>query len=253
MNRLENKVAVITGGNSGIGLAAAKRFAQEGAKVAILGRNEETLNAAVEEIGHGAIGVRGDVTRSEDLERLFREAAGAFGKVDVLFANAGLGDPGGLSDLTEADFDKQFGINVKGMLFTVKQAAEHLEPGASVLLTSSVVDEMAMPGMPIYAATKSATRSIVRSLALELAPKGVRVNSIAPGPIETGFFGRIDMPEEAAQEMASSIQSEVPMKRFGSAEEVANVALFLASDEASYVTGSEYVVDGGISLRALLG
>lgn len=250
MGRLENKVAVITGGNSGIGLAAAKRFAQEGAKVAILGRNPDSLRAAKEEIGHGAIAVQGDVTKEEDLANLFARTEEAFGKVDVLYANAGLGEPGALADLDAASFDRQFDINVKGMVFTAQKALPHLAEGASVILTSSVVDQMPMPGMSVYAATKAATRSFVQSLALELASTGVRVNSIAPGPIETGFFGRLDIPEEVAAQMAEGITNAVPMKRFGTSEEVANVALFLASDEASYVTGSEFVVDGGMLLQS---
>ena len=250
MGRLENKVAVITGGNSGIGLASAKRFAQEGAKVVILGRNAETLAQAKEEIGHGALALQGDVTKSEDLTRLFEETEKAFGKVDILYANAGLGEPGALAELDEASFDRQFDINVKGMVFATQRALPHLSEGASVILTSSVVDEMPMPGMSVYAATKAATRSFVKTLALELAPNSVRVNSIAPGPIETGFFGRLDIPEEVANEMAAGIIESVPMKRFGTSEEVANVALFLASDEASYVTGAEFVVDGGMLLQS---
>lgn len=250
MGRLENKVAVITGGNSGIGLASAKRFHAEGARVAILGRNPDTLAQAKAEIGPGTLAVQGDVTNPDDLARLLSETEAAFGKVDVLFANAGMGEPGPLAELDEASFDRQFDINVKGMVFTAKAALPHLSENASVLLTSSVVDEMPMPGMSVYAATKAATRSFVKTLALELAPSGVRVNSIAPGPIETGFFGRIDMPQEAVEEMAAGIIEAVPMKRFGSSDEVANVALFLASDEASYVTGAEFVVDGGMLLQS---
>lgn len=250
MGRLDNKVAVITGGNSGIGLASAKRFAAEGAKVVILGRNAETLRAAAEEIGHGAIALQGDVTSDADLTALFTKAEESFGKVDILFANAGLGEPGPLAELDRASFDKQFDINVKGMVFAAQKALPHLSDQASVILTSSVVDAMPMPGMSVYAATKAATKSFMQTFALELAGNGVRVNSIAPGPIETGFFGRLDIPEEQAAAMAEGIQNSVPMKRFGSADEVANVALFLASDEASYVTGSEFVVDGGMMLQS---
>lgn len=250
MGRLENKVAVITGGNSGIGLASARRFAAEGARVAILGRNPGTLAAAKDAIGHGVLAVQGDVTRDEDLARLFAETEETFGKVDVLFANAGLGQPGPLAELDARAFDHQFDVNVKGMVFAIQKALPHLAPGASVILTSSVVDDMPMPGMSVYAATKAATRSFVKSLALELAADGVRVNSVAPGPIETGFFGRIDLPEEQLQGMAAGILQAVPMGRFGTADEVANVALFLASDEASYVTGAEFVVDGGMLLQS---
>jgi len=253
MKRLEGKVAIVTGGNSGIGRASVERFAREGAQVAILGRDAESLAATRAALGDQGLVVQGDVTRSEDLARLFEEATRAFGKVDVLFANAGLGLPGELSDIDDASFDTQFGVNVKGMVDTVRQALPHLNEGASVILTSSVIGELPMPGMSVYAATKAATRSFVKSLSLELAPRGVRLNSVAPGPIETGFFARTGLPEDAARAMAEGIRESVPMKRFGTADEVANVVLFLASDEASYVTGAEWVVDGGAQLQPVGG
>ena len=245
MKRFEGKVAVITGGNSGIGLATAKRFADEGAKVAISGRNQKTIDEAAKIIGSGTLAVNADVSKSADLDRFYAAVAEKFGKIDILFVNAGVAKFHPAEQSTEALFDEMFDINVKGAFFTVIKALPHLRDGGSIIFNSSVVDAKGLPAGCIYAATKGAVRSFTRSLAAALVPRNIRVNAVAPGPIETPIFGRTGLPQQALDEFATNIRETNPMKRFGKPEEIAGAVAFLASSDASYITGVDLYVDGG--------
>jgi NAD(P)-dependent dehydrogenase (short-subunit alcohol dehydrogenase family) len=247
MNALKNKVAVITGGNSGIGLATAKALIDRGAKVVLFGRDEATLKHAVESLGHAATGVRGDVTSTADLERLFAIAKRQHGGVDILFANAGVAEFLPLSAADGAHFDKLFDINVKGVFDTVRLADAALNDGASIILTTSGANEIGMPGTSVYAATKAAVRSFARTFSAELVGRGIRVNAISPGPVATPIFGRMGMPEEQAKGLEAQMASQVPLGRIADPIEIANAVLFLASSESSYVVGTELVVDGGLT------
>jgi NAD(P)-dependent dehydrogenase (short-subunit alcohol dehydrogenase family) len=245
MKRLEGKVAVVTGGNSGIGLATAKRFKEEGARVAILGRSRKTLEEAAKTIGNGVVAVQGDVAKLTDVDRLYAQVAEKLGKIDVLFVNAGVAKFAPLADTSESSYDEQFDINIKGAYFTIQKALPLLNDGASIILNTSVADRKGTVGTSAYSATKAALRSLARTAAAELAGRGIRVNTVAPGPIVTPIFGRTGLPKEAFDELARDIISHVPMKRFGQPEEVAGAVAFLASRDASYITGVELNVDGG--------
>ncbi|MEM6673730.1 MAG: SDR family oxidoreductase [Planctomycetota bacterium] len=247
MARLDGKNIVITGGNSGIGLATAQKFGREGGKVLLFGRNQESLGAAEASLGDAAAGsVRGDVANADDLDRLFSEAKSKLGKIDVLFVNAGVADAAPFADTSPDLFDKVIGINVKGAYFTIQKALPLLSDDASVVITGSCVNELGMPGMSVYGMSKAAMRHLARTLTAELSERGIRVNVLQPGPIETPIFGRLGMSEEEVAGMAEMIQGKVPAGRFGQPEEVANAALFLASDESRYVRGAELTVDGGM-------
>ncbi len=243
--KLSGKRAVITGGNSGIGLATAKLFIKEGAQVAILGRDEKTLAAAAIELGGQVVTIKTDVGSIEQIDAAAKIIANKFGKIDILFANAGIAEFAPMAQIDERFFDKTFDINVKGLYFTTQKFEPLLRDNGTVLFTSSVVNQKGWPGASVYAASKAAVRSLARSFASELLPRKIRVNTISPGPIETPIFGRLGMPPEAIKEMADSILQQNPMHRFGTADEVAQVALFLASDDSSYITGAEISVDGG--------
>jgi NAD(P)-dependent dehydrogenase (short-subunit alcohol dehydrogenase family) len=245
MKRLEGKIAVVTGGNSGIGLATAKLMRQEGAKVAISGRDESSLAAASKEIGGDTIASRADVTSIKDMEAFFANVVQRFGKIDVLFANAGVAKFAAIGDTTEAVFDEIFDINVKGTFFTVKKSLLYLNDGAAIVVNTTFADRVGLPGSSVYAASKAALRSLVRVAAAELVGRGIRVNAVSPGPIATPIFGKLGMAKEAVDELAGVILGRVPMKRLGQAEDVANAVVFLASSEASYITGVELNVDGG--------
>ena len=246
MARLTGKVAVVTGGNSGIGLATAKRFREEGAKVAISGRDQKTLDEAVRTIGGEVIAVRADVAKLGDLDRLYKAVAEKFGKIDVLFANAGIAKFAPVTDSTEALFDETFDINVKGVYFTIQKALPLLNEGASIIINSSVASESGLSGSSIYSATKAAVRSFARTLTAELVGRGIRVNVVSPGPVQTPILGRNGLSQEAIDDVARYLVSKVPMNRFGKPEEVADTVLFLASPESSYVTGVDINVDGGM-------
>ena len=246
MKRLEGKVAVVTGGNSGIGLATAKRLQEEGARVAIAGRSKKTLDEAVKTIGNGVVALQADVSKLPDLDKLFAEVTKKLGKIDVLFVNAGVAKFAPLASTPESLYDEQFDTNAKGAYFTIQKAIPFLNDGASVILNTSVVDVLGTPNTSAYAATKAALRSLARTAASELVDRGIRVNTVAPGPIVTPIFGRTGLPQEAIDEFAKSVIAKVPMKRFGQPEEVAGVVAFLASKDASYITGVEINVDGGM-------
>ena len=245
MKALEGKVAVVTGGNSGIGLVTAKLLRQEGAKVAISGRDQATLAAAVKEIGGDTLATHADVTSIKDTEAFFARVAERFGKIDVLFANAGVAKFAPIGDSPEALYDEVFDINVKGVFFTIQKALPHLNDGASIVLNTTFFNQAGTPGTSVYSASKAAVRSFARTAAAELVGRGIRVNAVSPGPIATPIYGRLGLPKEAVDTMAQGILSTVPMKRFGQPEEIASTVLFLASPDSSYITGVEINVDGG--------
>jgi len=246
MKRLEGKVAVVTGGNSGIGLATAKRLQEEGARVAISGRSKKTLDEAVKTLGNGVVAVQSDVSELGDLDKLYTEVSHKLGKIDVLFVNAGVAKFAPLTETTESLYDEQFDINIKGAYFTIQKALPSLNDGASIILNTSVADSTGNPGTSAYSATKAAMRSLARTLAAELAGRGIRVNTVAPGPIVTPILEKTGLSKEALDEFAKGAVAKIPMKRFGQPEEVAATVAFLASQDASYITGVEINVDGGL-------
>ena len=247
MGRLTGKRALITGGTTGIGLATARLFMAEGARVAITGQSAERLDDARRELGPNVLAIRADAGRVADAAALVAEVGRAFDGLDVLFLNAGVAKFVPLEQVTEAFFDETFDVNVKGVLFTVQAAAPLLRNGASVIVTTSVSNVMGMVGSTVYAATKAAARSLVRAMAAELLPRGVRVNAISPGPIDTPIVTKGGLSPEQVRGMVGMFISKVPMGRMGHADEVAKTALFLASDDSSFVAGAEIVVDGGLS------
>jgi NAD(P)-dependent dehydrogenase (short-subunit alcohol dehydrogenase family) len=246
MKRLEGKVAVVTGGNSGIGLATAKRLQEEGAKVAIAGRSRKTLDDAVRAIGNGVVAVQADVAKLTDVDKLYAEVSKKLGKIDVLFVNAGVAKFAPLSETSESGYDEVFNINIKGAYFTIQKALPFLNDGASIILNTSVVDSKGFEGASAYSATKAALRSLARTAAAELVGRGIRVNAVAPGPIVTPIIERTGLPKEAIDQFVKETVAKVPMKRFGQPEEVAGAVAFLASQDASYITGVEINVDGGL-------
>ena len=246
MSKLNNKVAVVTGGSSGIGLATARRFIADGAQVVITGRNTEALDAAVAELGNRATGIRGDVANLEDLDRLFAQVREQFGRVDVLFANAGIAPFVPFEAVTEGHFDGLFNINVRGLFFTVQKALPLLSEGASVILNASVVAQSGLPNTSVYSATKAAVRSLGRTLAAELSPRGIRVNVVSPGLIETPLVGKLGLSQDEVEAFGAQIVHRTPLGRPGKPEEIASTVAFLASDDASYFTGADLVADGGM-------
>ena len=243
--RLEGKVAVVTGGNSGIGLAIARAFRDEGAKVAILGRDPDSLAIAASELGPEALARRGDVARLDDLVHLFREAADRFGGVDVVVACAGLYEPTPFAKVSEEDFDRTCDVNFRGAFFTVQSALPLLREGGSIVLVTSTANTAGVPGLSVYSATKAALRSLVRTLAAELQPRGVRVNAVSPGMIDTPIFDRLGLSPEDRAGLERSLGSQIPLGRFAAADEEADLVLFLASEEARYITGATVDFNGG--------
>lgn len=251
MHQLTGKAAVITGGNSGIGYATAEEFIARGARVIITGRKQAAIEEAAAELG--ATGIVADQGNLEAIERLAERVKGDFGRIDTLFINAGIFAPAPVGGITEASFDEQMGINFKGAVFTLQQFLPILNDGASVIYLSSVNAYTGMPNTAIYAASKAALNSFTRTAAYELAPRKIRVNAVNPGPVNTPIFGKTGMPQEALQEFAGAMQQRVPLKEFGTPEAIAKLVTFLASDDAWFVTGAEYNIDGGVGLNPVLG
>jgi NAD(P)-dependent dehydrogenase (short-subunit alcohol dehydrogenase family) len=246
--KLLNKIALVTGGTSGIGLATAKRFAAEGAKVIITGRREAELNAAVDAIGHGAKGLRIDSSKLNELDTLFAQIQAQYGQLDVVFANAGGGSMIPMGQITEEHFDDTFNRNVKGVLFTVQKSLPLLAKGASVILTGSTAASTGTPAFSVYAATKAAVRSFARNWILDLKDRNIRINTLTPGPIRTPGLVELAGQDVAAQQgLLDYMASQVPMGRVGEPEEIAKVAVFLASDDSSFVNGAELFADGGLA------
>lgn len=247
MGKLNGKVALVTGGNSGIGFGTAELFAAEGAHVYITGRRQEKLDEAVAKIGSNVTGVQGDVASIPDLKRLYEQIKAKHGKLDIVFANAGAADYGPLGSITEEHFDKMFLGNVKGMVFTVQTLLPLLPDGASIIVTSSVVGSKGLPANSIYAATKAAARSFARTWTTDLKARRIRVNAISPGPIDTEGLRELLGSGEEGEQRKKGVISAVPLGRFGTPEDIAKAALFLASDESSFITGIELFVDGGFA------
>jgi len=238
MTKLEGKVAVITGGNSGIGLATARRFVSEGAYVYITGRRQRELDAAVRQIGKNVTAVQGDVSQLADLDRLYATVKQQHGRLDIVFANAGVDrEFASLGDISEARFDNTFNINVKGLLFTVQKALPLLQDGGSIILTASINSIKSFPESSVYSATKAAVRSFARSWTLDLQARQIRVNAISPGPTNT--------PMTSNEEFKASLLPTIPLGRWGDPDEIAKAVVFLASDDSSFITGIELFVDGG--------
>jgi NAD(P)-dependent dehydrogenase (short-subunit alcohol dehydrogenase family) len=247
MGKLEGKVAVITGGNSGIGLATAQRFVAEGAYVFITGRRQAELDAAVKLIGKNVTAVQGDVSNLADLDKLYAAVKQQKGHLDIIFANAGGGQFAPLGAITEEQFDKTFNANVKGLLFTVQKALPLLRDGSSIILNASIVSIKGMPAFSVYSATKAAVRSFARSWTNDLKDRKIRVNAVSPGPIDTPGVAGLAQSEEQLKQIKAGLAASVPLGRMGTSDEIAKVVVFLASDDSSFVTGVELFVDGGMA------
>jgi NAD(P)-dependent dehydrogenase (short-subunit alcohol dehydrogenase family) len=247
MGKLQGKIAVITGGNSGIGLATAAEFVAEGAYVFITGRRQEELDAAAALIGRNVTAVQGDVSRTADLDRLYAQVAKEKGRVDIVFANAGIAIPSPLGQITEQAFDQIFNINLRGLLFTVQKALPLMPDGGNILLCGSNASQSGFPGFGTYSATKAAVRSFARTWTSDLKDRNIRVNVISPGPIDTPIWNVTDLPEEALERMKKQIVSMVPANEMGRSEDVAKAASFLASNDARFIRGIELFVDGGMA------
>ncbi len=247
MGKLEGKIALITGGNSGIGLATAKQFVNEGAYVFITGRRDPELAAAVKEIGRNVTGVQGDVSNLGDLDRLFAQIKREKGKLDIVFANAGAAEYATLGKITEEHFDSIFNTNVKGLLFTVQKALPLVSDGASIILNASIVASKGLPNDSVYSATKAAVRSFARTWTTDLKDRHIRVNAVSPGPINTPGLNDLVASTGAAEQGLKMLSSSVPLGRLGTPNEIAKAVVFLASDDSSYITGTELFVDGGFA------
>jgi NAD(P)-dependent dehydrogenase (short-subunit alcohol dehydrogenase family) len=247
MGKLEGKIALVTGGNSGIGLATAKQFVNEGAYVFITGRRDPELAVAVKEIGRNVTGVQGDVSNLGDLDRLFAQIKQEKGKLDILFANAGVAKYAPLGTITEDLYDALFNINVKGLLFTVQKALSLLPDGASIILNASIVASKGLPANSVYSATKAAVRSFARTWTTDLKDRRIRVNAVSPGSTDTPGLNNLLASADVGEERLRMISASVPLGRFGTPDEIAKAVVFLASDDSSYITGTELFVDGGFA------
>lgn len=248
MQNLAGKTALITGGNSGIGLATAKLFREHGARLAITGRDKVSLDHSKSVLGNDALVIQSDAGKLADIESLMQQIQKQFGQLDILFVNAGIAHAVPFEFVSEQQFDDMVIINLKGAFFTIQKALPFLTKNASIIVTTSITDQMGSPNMSVYAACKAALRSLVQTLGLELIGRGIRINAISPGPITTPMYERFGLPDEVQQAIKAEITHKSPIKRFGAPEEVAKVALFLASEDSSYIVGDEIVVDGGMSL-----
>jgi NAD(P)-dependent dehydrogenase (short-subunit alcohol dehydrogenase family) len=244
--KLAGKIALVTGGNSGIGFATAKLFSQEGAKVIIVGRDRTTLDEAASAIGSDIWAIQSDLANMTEIERLYLAIAQRFGKIDVLFANAGIGRFTSLEETTEAIYDEVFSINLKGLYFTIQKAIAHLNDNAAIILNTSFIGKLGYPETSVVSASKAAVRSLARTLAAELIDRGIRVNAVSPGAIATPFHSRTGLPPETVEANARKFMAEIPMKRFGTPEEIAQAVLFLSTSDSAYILGAEIAVDGGI-------
>ncbi len=245
--KLQNKVAVITGGNSGIGLGIAEEFKSEGASGVITGRNPQTLSDAQKKLNPNFLSIQCDVTKMDDLDKLYQTASNKYGKIDVLVVNAGGATFQPFNLVNETTFDNQVDLNFKGAFFTVQKALPYLNNGASIILISSIAQSKGLQTTSVYSATKAALRSLARTLSSELIEKGIRVNTISPGPIDTPIFGRVGAPAEAVEATKAQFSQYVPLKRLGTSKEIGTVAVFLASKDSSFVVGEEIQVDGGMA------
>jgi NAD(P)-dependent dehydrogenase (short-subunit alcohol dehydrogenase family) len=245
--KLNGKIALVTGGTSGIGLATAALFQSEGAQVVVVGNDPDRLKAAAAALGENGFALQADMRRPADIDRLMETVRERYGRLDILFANAGLGRAAPLAAVTEAQIDEQFAVNFKGLFFTIQKAVPLMDKGASIVLTTSFLNAVGTPGLSILSATKAAVRSLALTLGAELAPRGIRINAVSPGPISTPFAGKMGLSPQDLKAMAETIEAQVPLQRFGESEEVARAAMFLAGPDSSFVTGTELVVDGGLS------
>ena len=247
MSKLSGKIAVVTGGNSGMGLATARLFAREGAQVIITGRRQKDLDEAVQSIGRNIEGVQGDISSLADLDRLHDHVKAKYGRVDIIFANAGLGTITPLGTVSEAEFDQTFDVNVKGTFFTVQKLLPLVPDGGSIILNASIAANGGMEAFSVYSATKAAVRSFARTWTSDIKSRKIRVNALSPGPIDTPILGKAGLTEEQVVGWKESLTSQVPLGRIGHVDEIAKPALFLACDDSSFITGIELTVDGGMS------
>ncbi len=247
MGKLKNKVAIITGGNSGIGLATVKLFLKEGAKVVLTGRRQEALDETSSQLKGDFLAIKSDASDIEQNQKLIEKTVSHFGKIDILFLNAGIAPPTPISDITLDHYNSIFDTNVKGPFFTIKSAIPYLNEGAVIITNTSIVNQKGFDGLAVYSASKGALRSLTRVLASELREKKIRVVSVSPGPIQTPIYSKMGMTEEQLNGFSSNVLAGVPLARFGSPEEIASTVLFLASEDASFINGVEFEVDGGLS------
>ena len=248
MKRFEGKVAMVTGGNSGIGLAAAKAFAREGAQVAVTGRDEGTLKNAEKEIGSGVLAIRADAARIADLDAAMAKVRDQFKRIDALFVNAGIGKFVPIAEVTEAMFDEIVTINLKGAFFTVQKALPLMARGSAVVLNASINAHIGLPGTTVYGATKAAVVNMAKTMSADLAERGIRVNAVSPGPVETPIFGRAGISSEQSRQTKEWLQNQTLVKRMAEPEEIAEAVLYLSSDVSSFVVGTELVIDGGMTI-----
>lgn len=245
--RFKDKVAVVTGGNSGIGLATARAFAREGAKVAITGRSDATLKSAQKDLGADALAIKADMSQIPQIADAMKRIGDKLGRIDALFVNAGIGKFVPLEEVSEEYFDEIIATNLKGAYFTVQKAVPLLNRGAAVVLNASVNAHMGMPGSSVYGATKAAVVNLAKTLSADLLQRGVRVNVVSPGPVATPILDRMGLPEDQTRQIKDQIAGQVPLKRFGQPEEIASAVLYLSSPESAFVVGTELVVDGGMT------